>query len=399
MGRLLAQVGTLLVIISLLSACAAPGVSPSLSPEPSAEPTSSAGRGECTLVAYPSTIEVGGASVFIGDGFRYGSEITLTLVFPNDPPVVFRGAELADLKVTDGAGFAVQFTSEGAKAGDTIGLEATDGRCNATASWTMASPGELPSPSTAVSTACDGGRSPADRPDEVDGYQVHLVYALAADSLDRESDITGDLARGVGYANDWMTGQTDGSHFRFDTCGGGEVDVSFVRLPAPESLYLAARGWRLEVMSRDLAAAGFDDPNKIYAVWWGGIGAHCGGEAPAVSQPGAAVWLYARDLIGDACQLLGGSPTAYPNLDLIHEIIHALGMVARCAPHTTDEEPTHVTEPADLMNNDFSAIEEIVLDRGNDDYFGHDIVGCPDLADSAFLEPLPSNPVLPTGWE
>ncbi len=74
-------------------------------------------------------------------------------------------------------------------------------------------------------------------------------------------------------------------------------------------------------------------------------------------------------------------------------------MVARCAPHTSDEEPTHVTEPADLMNNDLSAFEEIALDPGRDDYFGHDIAGCPDLADSAFLDPLPSNPVLPAGWE
>jgi hypothetical protein len=387
------------VIISSLSACAAPGMSPTLSPEPSAEATSPAGGGDCTLLVYPSTIEAGGSSVFVGDGFRYGSDITLTLQLPNDPPVVFTGADLADLKVTDGPGFAVQFTSEGADAGDTIGLEATDGRCAATASWTMASSGGLSSPGLPVSTACDGGRSPADRPDEVDGYQVHLVYALAADSADRESDITGDLARGVGYANDWMTAQTGGPRFRFDTCGGGQVDVSFVRLPASESLYVAARGWRLDVMSRDLAAAGFDDPSKIYAVWWGGIGGHCGGEAPGVSRPGASVWLYARDLIGDACQLLGGSPTSYANLDLIHEVIHALGMVARCAPHTTDEEPTHVTEPCDLMNNDLSAFEEIVLDRGHDDYYGHDIAGCPDLADSAFLDPLPSNPVLPTGWE
>jgi hypothetical protein len=228
---------------------------------------------------------------------------------------------------------------------------------------------------------------------------VHLVYALAADSEDRESDIAGDVARGVGDANEWLAGQTGGSRFRFDTCGNGQVDVSFVRLPAPESLYVGGRAWRLELMSRDLAAAGFDDPGKIYAVWWGGIGSHCGGEAPGESEPGVAIWLYARDLIGDDCKLLGGSPASNVGLALVHEIIHALGMVARCAPHTTDEDPTHVTEPADLMNNDDAAAADVVLDRGRDDYFDHDIVGCPDLADSAFLDPLPSNPVLPIGWE
>jgi len=398
MGRLLAQVGTPLVITCLLSACASSGTSPSLSPEQSAEATSPAGRGDCTLVVYPSTIDAGGSSVVVGEGFPYGSDITLTLQSPNGPQKVFTGADLAELKVTSGAGFAVQFNSEGAKAGDTIGLEATDGSCVATASWTMASPGDLSSPGPSVPTACDGGRSPADRPDEVDGFQVHLVYALAADSEDRESDITGDVARAVGDANEWLTGQTGGSRFRFDTCGGGEVDVSFARLGATESFYVAARAWRLDVMARDLAAVGFDDPDKIYAVWWGGKGAHCGGEAPGESEPGAVVWLYARDLIGDDCQLLGGSPTSHVGLALIHEIIHALGMVARCAPHTSDEDPSHVTEPADLMNNDDAAVEDVVLDRGRDDYYDHDIVGCPDLADSVFIDPLPQNPEIPPGW-
>ena len=206
MGRLLAPAWTLLVIIGLLSACAAPALSPSLSPEPSADATSSASRGDCRLVVYPSTIEAGAASLFVGEGFPFGSDIRLTLEVPNGPQKVFTSADVADLKVTDGSGFAVQFGSEGAHPGDTIGLEATDGSCVATASWTMVSAGGLPSPVPVVATACDGGRSPADRPDGVDGYQVHLVYALAADSEDRESDITGDVARGADHVRE--PGQT-----------------------------------------------------------------------------------------------------------------------------------------------------------------------------------------------
>jgi hypothetical protein len=38
------------------------------------------------------------------------------------------------------------------------------------------------------------------------------------------------------------------------------------------------------------------------------------------------------------------------------------------------------------------------LDVDRDDYFEHDIPDCPDLADSAFLEPLPAAPAAPIGW-
>lgn len=38
------------------------------------------------------------------------------------------------------------------------------------------------------------------------------------------------------------------------------------------------------------------------------------------------------------------------------------------------------------------------LDIGGDDYFDHPRPGCLDLADSAFLDPLPADPAPPPGW-
>jgi hypothetical protein len=38
------------------------------------------------------------------------------------------------------------------------------------------------------------------------------------------------------------------------------------------------------------------------------------------------------------------------------------------------------------------------IDPGHDDYFRHGIAGCGDLADSAFLDPLPASPELPPDW-
>jgi hypothetical protein len=41
---------------------------------------------------------------------------------------------------------------------------------------------------------------------------------------------------------------------------------------------------------------------------------------------------------------------------------------------------------------------QMLLDPGNDDYFNHNIPNSPDLAKSAFLEPLPASPELPPAW-
>jgi hypothetical protein len=40
----------------------------------------------------------------------------------------------------------------------------------------------------------------------------------------------------------------------------------------------------------------------------------------------------------------------------------------------------------------------MLLDPGNDDYFQHSIPNCLDLANSAFLDPLPQNPETPSRW-
>ena len=51
--------GALAASILLLSACSASGVSPNATADLSPAPTSPASRGDCTLIAYPSTIEAG----------------------------------------------------------------------------------------------------------------------------------------------------------------------------------------------------------------------------------------------------------------------------------------------------------------------------------------------------
>jgi hypothetical protein len=89
-----------------------------------------------------------------------------------------------------------------------------------------------------------------------------------------------------------------------------------------------------------------------------------------------------------------------------HEIVHLLGFAASCGNNPTSAE--NFSHTGDFSNDlmwapDASSTaywdtDHMALDPGNDDYFQHDISNCPDLADSAFLDPLPADPETPPGW-
>ena len=64
---------------------------------------------------------------------------------------------------------------------------------------------------------------------------------------------------------------------------------------------------------------------------------------------------------------------------MVHELLHGLGMVPKCAPHWTND--NHVSETNDVMTGGIIGNSQ-VLDAGRDDYFRAHIPGCTDLADS-----------------
>jgi hypothetical protein len=89
-----------------------------------------------------------------------------------------------------------------------------------------------------------------------------------------------------------------------------------------------------------------------------------------------------------------------------HEIVHLLGFASSCGNNPTSAE--NISHTGDFNNDLMWApdanstaywdTENMALDPGNDDYFKHNIPHCPDLANSAFLDPLPVNPETPPGW-
>ena len=119
----------------------------------------------------------------------------------------------------------------------------------------------------------------------------------------------------------------------------------------------------------------------------------CGGEA---GYHGVAV-SFLRTVDGEICRPIGEElPIGEPDTGLAHEVLHVLGYPAACGANV--DEGGHVADdPADLMYGIGHTTAD-VIDAGDDDYYLHAIADCPDLADSAFLDPLPAAAQLPPQW-
>jgi hypothetical protein len=248
-----------------------------------------------------------------------------------------------------------------------------------------------------------GERSTVDRPDEQDGYQIHVVYATPADGPDNQYDTNGQIANAVAAFNTWLSDQTGGSSLRIDTYQGAP-DISFVRLPRNDSDYIATNASIRDEVQSDLHQVGFNDVNKLYAVFWdGGSNYACGGGAwpPALVGNVAAMYLRGTPPGAPACDTnpFGASATTpgYLELAMLHEILHTLGFVATCAPHQVGS--GHVSDGNnDLLYQGPQSWMPDTLDIGHDDYFNTGNPNCLDLANSAFLSPLPAAPTPPPGW-
>lgn len=208
-------------------------------------------------------------------------------------------------------------------------------------------------------------RSTMDRADEVSGAQVHLVYAVASDGADRQRDVDGTVADTAAVFQAWLAAETEGQALRIDTYQR-EPDVTFVRLAETDSALANRRTVdALQMIQQNLARVGLNRPDKVYSVFYDGakLGEFCG-----------------YGYLGFAMVSSGCAP---PDLLLLHETLHGLGMVPSCAPHF--DGTGHVNDdPLDLMHADVSAAST-ALDAGRDDYFRTNIPGCPDLADSPYL--------------
>ena len=251
----------------------------------------------------------------------------------------------------------------------------------------------------ALTISVVGERSTTDRlPDEKTGNQVHVMYVLPSDAtVDEQLDRNGTLEASLKIANEWFKTQTGGPGLRFDTYGGGKLDVTFLKAARTDvQMNVAGGNVRVE-LEEQLLRHGFDDPDKAYLVYYGGDGDGCGRGAWPPNLPGNVGALYIGAAAGCTAQpfATGDQPPGFLEFLAVHETLHVLGFAADCAPNHS--ETGHVDDSVQDLMFSGGAWRPSMLDVNHDDYFGP-IADCRDLANSAFLDPLPASAESPPGW-
>ena len=241
-------------------------------------------------------------------------------------------------------------------------------------------------------------RATGDRPDEVRGPQLHVVYAVPSDGADRALDTTGAIESSVASFQRWLATETGGATLRQDTFERS-LDVTFVRLPRTNADIAARGAFVRDELERLLREAGHIVQDKLYAVYYDGSSAYaCGGGAWPPTLPGAVAAMYLRGRPPDAtpCEANSlaapGAPPGYLDYAMLHELLHTLGAVPSCAPH--HHLAGHTSDrPDDIMWAGTGAWQiPGRLDPGRDDYYGHGRTDCLDVARSPYLTSNPPPP-------
>jgi hypothetical protein len=245
-------------------------------------------------------------------------------------------------------------------------------------------------------------RALSDRPDDVPGRQLHVVYVLPSDGADQGLDTSGAITTSVAAFQRWFADQTDGRWLRIDTAAG-VPDVTFLRLAATteEIANAGTEGNPNGARFHDaLVASGFTAPEKVYLLYYGGTSnVICAGTSTSPTVAYSVVYLANQPPRCRYAPLAAGWPAVagaeVPDATMVdyvaaHEALHLLGVVPSCAPHYGGG--MHVTDDRnDLMSARY--VEPIVLDRAHDDYFGANAPGCTDLSASPFLTAATLHPV------
>lgn len=274
---------------------------------------------------------------------------------------------------------------------------------------------------------CSEARSELERPDDSPDPQVRVLYVIPSDGTDEALDTNGTLCSSVLSWRRWLEEQSEGRTLRLDTADG-VLDIGFVRLDLTDAQMHGTAAvadidtgiaYVRDRIERELRALGMLEAHKLYAVYYGGTSEYaCGGGAHPPELVGQVGAMYLGGQIpgfAPCTDAPWGQPDLVPRYieyAMLHELVHSLGVVDSAAPHEhsaghafDDAEPS---PERDLMYSarpggsdppwGVYAPGGLVLDLGRDDYFEPPDPALVDLARSAFLEPMPADPVFPPGW-
>jgi len=235
-------------------------------------------------------------------------------------------------------------------------------------------------------------RTLIDQPDENNGAQLHFLYVTPSDGPDNRLDTFGDIEFEIAVMQKWLDWQV-GRTLNIDSFNG-QPDITFVRLNRSDAEVRTHGLSTSSSVGRELESLGFDNPNKLYVVFYdGGFDFICGGSG-GVGDP-AFVYLNGSttdprlpNQVFNECPFRYSPLNAENNQELppsswalvvAHEAFHVLGFIPSCTP---DAEGGHLSgNHSDIMATSRS-ITPLTLDTTRSQYYGHNN-DCLDLEDSA----------------
>ncbi|MGA1566831.1 MAG: hypothetical protein ACO39Q_11585, partial [Ilumatobacteraceae bacterium] len=232
-------------------------------------------------------------------------------------------------------------------------------------------------------------RTVLDRPDDVEGRQLHAVYVKAVGVPDRALDTGLELSAALRDFDAWLRQETGGIGVRLDTFEG-HLDVTYLPLPMTAEEFVESGDCAGEKCPSDidferiLIEAGYHDPEKTYAFFYdGGISPPglCGG----ARNDSRSLLINLNDFTAGNCP----SPWRAESLDVFslghlvgHELMHTLGAVCQAAAKADDG--YHSTDSVDLMFGRADGPGQR-LDADRDTYWGPGApAGCDVSTDGIF---------------
>ena len=222
------------------------------------------------------------------------------------------------------------------------------------------------------------GRFFEDQPDVTDDYQIHFNYLLAADSEDREMDITGKMEKILLEANEVMLKATaenkkgDGvaRKYKFDYRADGKLDITFIRMDMKhKKLDKWANNDIIPFLNN---VKGQKNIKKIYYNF-ADFSNVDGGEAG----------------VGYGTTYLKSSSNSKYERKLLvtlHELLHTQGMGYDCVSGIKSGNGHYSTDKPSYMLGSGRKIGSI---------YAHTTGGCPQMMDSVYLTPTRNDPYDP----
>lgn len=185
----------------------------------------------------------------------------------------------------------------------------------------------ISSPAHGASTV----RSLVDRPDDIKGWQVHIVYVQTEGNGDAEWDTNGTISSWVLEAQNWLQSQI-GHQLIFDTFQG-QIDVTYMKSKYSQDQLCHTTCETLKLLSEELRK---QDSNTTGAKTYfyaidGALDPNSCGWASLASNVGLIHMRAATCLSPSSRQYYGIS---WPAASMVHELLHTFGVQHFCTSRT-----------------------------------------------------------------